>query len=79
MKKIIRKILSVMIMAAMMACSSVPVLAEAVSALPDTALMEAEDVSITSGSVYDMTSDPAADTVLGLDQATIVITYKSMS
>ena len=79
MKKIIRKILSVMIMAAMMACSSVPVLAEAVSALPDTALMEAEDVSITSGSVYDMTSDPAADTLLGLDQATIVITYQSMS
>ena len=41
--------------------------------------MQVEDAAITEGTVYDLTSDSAADTILNLTDGTVVIRYTSSS
>lgn len=77
MRRIIRRILSVMVMAAILTGTAIPVFAAGSGEIPAAALIQRQDIPVTSGSVYDLTSDPAGSTVLGLDQGTIVITYQS--
>ena len=77
MRRIIRRILSVMVMAAILTGTAIPIFAAGSGEIPAAALIQRQDIPVTSGSVYDLTSDPAGSTVLGLDQGTIVITYQS--
>lgn len=46
---------------------------------PENVLLERENITISSGTVYDLTSDAEANNILALDRATIIIKYQSNS
>jgi sialidase-1 len=49
------------------------------AATAPTPVLQVEDAEITEGTVYDLTSDSAADTILNLTDGTIIIRYTSSS
>jgi len=73
--KIKRKRIAIISLIALLGSSlTVPVLGST-----GTPLIEKQNVTVTSSQVVDLTSDTAANTVLGLTEGTIVIEYSSNS
>lgn len=77
-KSYFRKVLSVILSLALV-IPTLFVWAVATEIDPAVPILQAKDVSVAEGALYDLTGDSAADSVLSLTEGTIIVRYTSSS